>query len=191
MDLLRSRAIPALIASPLAALAAAADCTPLEGTYKFVSSSPPAAGQEADTLADLGIGTKEGSKLYRVESKGSGTSLNPTQPIQRPKRTLLAATATLKRTGGGIYLDARDAQGATLATDLSIEVYGKWACKGEHLERSTERTAGLGDSIRTEKVTETIERNAKGELVYRQTVTVLNPKGIKPSERSAVFPPAR
>jgi hypothetical protein len=70
-------------------------------------------------------------------------------------------------------------------------VYGKWACKGEHLERSTERAAGLGDSIRTEKVTETIERNARGELVYRQVVTVLDPKGVKPTEQTAVFPAVR
>jgi hypothetical protein len=188
VDFLRPRAIPALIAASLAALAAAAECSSLEGTYRFVSSSAPAAGQEADTLADLGIGAKDSGKLYRLDSKGGAASFNATQTIQRPKRTLLAATATLRRTASGTFLDVKDAQGATLATVVSIDVYGKWTCKGARLTRSAERTAGLGDSIRTEKVAESIERNAEGELVYRQTVSA---KGVKPSERVVVFPAAR
>ena len=188
MDVVRSRAIPALIAAAFSANAAALECGALEGTYQF-NSIAPAAGESPDTLAGFASG-KGRDKLYRVDAPGSKGALSPGRPIQRPRTTPLAVKATLKRSAKGTAFVFLDATGTTLV-ELSIDDAKPWTCRGDHLERRSERMAGLGDSIRTERIDEVIERNAAGDLVHRETVTVLDPKGIKPSVREARFPSAR
>ncbi len=191
MDILRTRAIPALIAAFVAAPAlAAADCASLEGTYRFEAAKATAPGEPPETLADFTTG-KEREKLYHHEgppppaTKSHG--LIPTEPIRRVKSTTLATHATLKRASTKTMLVFMDGKGATL-TELGIDEVSRWSCKGERLERNSERMAGLGDSIRTERVDEVLERNPAGDLVHRTTVTTLEPKGIKPAIREAVFP---
>jgi hypothetical protein len=179
VDLLRPRAVPALIAA-LALPCAAADCTSLQGTYRFSAASGEAR------LSDLTL-SRERSKLFRVDEKGTGpSSLGGGLVIQRRKVTPIAETAALTHSSKGTRLRYMDAAGKTLA-ETPIDDTGRWACKGNHLERSRERTAGLGDVIRSEKVVETLERNAAGDLVLRETVTVLNPKGIPPKVTETRF----
>lgn len=191
MDLFRPRAIPALIAALGVAVAAAADCKSLEGTYRFEAAKAPAPGEPPETLADFTTG-KERGKLYRVEAAQAGgkpASLDRTETIHRVKSTPLARRAALERQGAKTVLRFMDDGGKTLA-ELGIDELGRWSCKGERLERRSERTAGVGDVIRTERVDEVLERNAGGDLVHRVSVTVLEPRGIKPSSRESVFPKA-
>jgi hypothetical protein len=193
VDFLGPRAIPALVAAVLVALpAAAADCASLEGTYRFTAMKAPSPSEPPETLADFTTG-KERGKLYLTEKAppgGKPVSLDRGEPIRRLKSTTLATKAALKRTPTRTTLQFMDDAGKTL-TELGIDELGHWSCKAEHLERHSERVAGLGDSIRTERVEEVLERSASGDLVHRVNVTVLDPKGIKPSSREAVFPAAR
>ncbi len=176
-------ATPALNAS-LALPCAAADCASLQGTYRF-----KAAGANETKLSDLSL-SRERNKLFRVDEKGTAAqSFANSQPIQRKKVTPLAETATLSHSAKDTRLKFMDAAGKTL-TEMTINDTGRWACKGEHLERTRERTAGLGDAIRTEKVVETLERNAAGDLVFREAVTVID-SPAKPKVNEARFAAAR
>ena len=189
MDFVRPRAIPALIAA-FAALSAVADCASLEGTYAFTATKPEAPGEPPGTLSAF-AGGKDAAKLYRKDTGGSQpSSWTSTETIQRGKFTALATKATLKHVSSKPVLEFVDASGKVLA-DLPIDAAGRWSCKDGRLERSAERMAGLGDSIRTERADEVLERSARGELVHRTTITVLEPKGVKPSIRESVFPAAR
>ena len=184
MDLVGSRAIPALIAA-LACGSAAADCAPLQGTYRFAS-----AGAGEKKLSDLTL-SRERSKLFRVDEKGTGPgSFAGGNVIQRRKLAPIAESAALTHSAKGTRLRYMDVAGKTLA-ETTIDDTGRWACKGNRLERSRERTAGLGEEIRTEKVVETLERNAAGDLVLRETVTVLNPNGVPSKVTESRFPAAR
>ena len=184
MDFLRPRAIPALIAA-LTLPCAAADCAALKGTYRFTS-----AGTGEAKLSDLTL-SRERSKLFRVDERGTGPgSLAGSNVIQRHKVTPIAESAALTHSAKGTRLRYMDAAGKTLA-ETTIDDTGRWACKGNRLERSRERTAGLGDVIRSEKVVETLERNAAGDLLLRETVTVLEPPGGRPRIIESRFPAAR
>ena len=182
MDLLRTRAIPALIAA-LALPCAAADCTTLNGTYRYKSAGPATEVK----LSDLSM-SRERNKLFHVESKGSGAGSGGM--IQRPKTTPLAETATLAHSAKDTRLKFMDAAGKPLA-EVTINDTGRWACKGGKLERSKERTAGLADIVRTERVAETLERNAAGDLVLRETVTIIKPGTGAPKVTEARFPAVR
>jgi hypothetical protein len=183
VDFLRPRAIPALIAALGFCLHASADCSSLDGTYQF-----GAAGSQ-HTLDDLTLSPAR-RKLYRVDAPGTAPgTLNPTQALRMAKRTTLAVKASLTYSSAGTNLRFVDASGATLA-EMGIDMPVRWKCDGQHLWRGSERTAGLGDAIRTEKVEEILERNAAGDLVYRETVTVIDPPGGKPAVSSARFPAA-
>ena len=185
MDLLRPRAIPALIAA-LALPCAAADCTTLAGTYRFKSAGPAMDAK----LSDLSM-SRERSKLYRVEEKGSGPgALSGGNLIQRPKTIPLAETVALTYSAKDTRLKFMDAAGKPLA-EMTINDTGRWSCKSGHLERSKERTAGLGDIIRTEKVVETLERNAQGDLVYKEAASVVGAKDAAPKITEARFPVVR
>ena len=181
MDLLRPRAIPALIAA-LACTCAAADCASLQGTYRF-----KAAGGGEAKLSDLTL-SRDRSKLYHVDEKGTGPSSG--QPIRRGKVTWLAETAALTHNGKETRLRFMDAAGKTLA-ETTINDTGRWSCNGDRLERSKERTAGLGDAVRAEKVVETLARNPAGDLVLRETVTIAGEAAAKPKVTETRFPSAR
>jgi hypothetical protein len=184
VDFLRPRAIPALIAA-LACASAGADCASLQGTYRFTS-----AGTGEAKLSDLTM-SRERSKLFRLDEKGAGPgSLAGSHIIQRRKVTPIAETGALMHSAKGTRLRYMDAAGKTLA-EIGIDDGGRWACKGNRLERSKERTAGLGDEIRKEKVVETLERSAAGDLMLRETVTVATPPGSKPKVTEARFPAVR
>ena len=185
MDFLRPRAVPALIAALALPCAAAVDCASLQGTYRFTS-----AGSGEAKLSDLTL-SRERSKLFRMDEKGTGPgSLAGSQVIQRRKVTPIAETAALAHSPKGTRMRYMDAAGKTLA-DIGIDDGGRWACKANRLERSRERTAGLGDEIRSEKVVETLERNAAGDLILRETVTILRPPGSKPKVTETRFPAVR
>ena len=171
----------------LPAPGAAADCASLDGTYRDESAA--AKGEPPRHLSDLTTGP-ERRKLFQVEARPAPGGLAPTQPIQRPKVTHLAATVKLTHTRGGTSLRFLDAAGKPLA-DLGLNATGRWTCKDAHLERRSERAAGLGEVMRTERVEERLERNSAGDLVYRETLTVIKPPGGKPKVTEARFPAAR
>jgi hypothetical protein len=185
MDLLRPRAIPALIAA-LACASAAADCASVQGTYRYKSAGPG----ESVSLSVLTL-SKERSKLFRVDDQGTGPgSLAGGTQMRPPKTTPLAETATLTHSAKDTRLRFMDASGKALA-EMTINDTGRWACKGTRLERSRSRTAGLGEAIRTEKVVETLERNDAGDLVLKTAVTVVSPPGPAPKVVEARFPAVR
>ena len=187
MDFLRPRAIPALIAAlALPCGSAAADCASLQATYRYKSAGPG----EPVSLSVLTL-SKERSKLFRVDEKGSAPgSIAGGTLIRPPKMTPLAETATLIHSAKDTRLRFMDASGKVLA-EMTVNDTGRWACKGKHLERSRSRTAGLGDAIRTEKVVETLERNDAGDLVLKTAVTIVSPPGPAPKVVEARFPAAR
>jgi hypothetical protein len=184
VDLLSSRAVPALIAALcVPAFAGAADCSALEGTYRFKSVGPG----ESRQLSDLTFG-REVNKLYRLDAQGSAPgALNPTQPIRRPKTTLLASTVAVTHSAGRTRFRFMDSAGATLV-EMGIDAPVRWTCNADRLERSVERTAGLGNAIRTERVVEVLSRTDAGDLLYLETVTVIDPPGAKPIRHEARFP---
>ena len=186
MDFLGPRAIPALIA--LAALpAAGADCSALDATYRFESA--PGKGEEPRYLSDLTLG-RDRNKLVKMEKPKVGPSFGGAAgPMDRPKVTQLAVSGAFTYAEAGSSFRFVDAAGATLAT-LGIDTPKHWSCKEARLVRSSERMSGLGNVIRTEKLDETLERNAAGDLVYRQSVTVIDPPGPKPTSSEVRFPVA-
>jgi hypothetical protein len=186
VDLLRPRAIPALIAV-LALPCAAADCATVQGTYRYKS----AGAGESISLSVLTL-SKERSKLFRVDDKGTapGSLTGGATAIRPPRTTPLAETATLTHSAKDTRLRFMDASGKVLA-EMTINDTGRWTCKGTHLERSRSRTAGLGDDIRSEKVVETLERNDAGDLLLKTTVTVVSPPGKPAKVVEARFPAVR
>ena len=171
MDFLRTRAIPPLIAAAVAAMPALADdCKALEGRYRFLPAQP--SSQPPLPLGNLGEGADR-SKLYRREGDKKITGLSPTAPMQRPKMVILAETAVLTRVPRKTRMEFFDAAGKSLAT-LPIENANKWACRAGRLERVNTVLVGLGDTVRTDRVEEILERNAAGELVWRKVVTAAN-----------------
>jgi hypothetical protein len=173
MDLLRPRAIPALIAS-LAATVALADCEALNGTYRYEAVAPVEGRPRY--LSDLTMGP-ERRNIVRAEAPATRSQgLASDQPRSRPKVTHLATTGVLAAVAKGATIEFRDAQGKPLAT---IGIGEGWSCKGDSLQRDTERTSGLGDNIRTERVQEKLAK-VGSDLVYSETATSIEPAGAKP-----------
>ena len=172
MDLFRPRAIPALIAG-LAIFTSHAACEALNGTYRYESTAPVEGLPRY--LSDLTQGP-ERSKLMKQESAGKAQGFASAQPRSRPKVTHLATTGTLAAQPRGATIEFRDAQGKVLA---KIGIGAGWSCKGDQLERHDERTAGLGENVRTERIEERLAK-AGNELVYTETVTNVGPPGGKP-----------
>jgi hypothetical protein len=188
MDLVRARAIPALILGCGPALAAAADCASLNGTYREEAAA--VAGAEPQYLSNLTM-DRGRTKLFRVESPGSKPGgLAPSAPLQRPKVAHLAVKGTLTYAPKKSRVRFEDAQGMVLA-ELGIDGFDPWDCVDGRLLRKSERTSGLGDAVRTERIQETLERNAAGELVYRETRSFVDGPAAKPRVTEARFPAAR
>lgn len=176
--------VSALVLSPEAY--AVDDCKALNGTYQYTSTAPREGLPEY--LSNFAQG-KDKAKLFQREAvKGPG-SLSPSGPIARPKVTHLATLATLSHDARGTRLKFIDAQGKDIV-EMGIDS-PRWRCKGGRLERSSQRTSGLGDVLRTEKVEETFSRDASGDLVYTETLTTVDPPGGKPKKSEARFKLAR
>jgi hypothetical protein len=188
VDFIRTRAVPPLIACLIPIAAAAADCSSLNGTYRDEEASP--VGAERHYLSDLTM-ERGRAKLFQVESRGTAPGgLSPTAPMQRPRISRLASSATLTYAPKKTRLRFLDARGAVLA-ELGIDSMDPWTCKDGRLVRNAQRASGLGDTVRTERIEETLERNAAGDLVHRQTRTVIDGAAGKPSVFEAHFPTAR
>ena len=166
---------------------AADDCKALNGTYAYQSIAPREGMPEY--LSNFTQGKDKGKLFQREAGKGPG-SLAPSGPIARPKITHLATMVALTTGETGTRLRFIDAQGKDIVT-LGIDS-PRWRCKGGRLERSAQRTSGLGDVLRTDKVEETFARDAAtGDLVYTETVTTVDPPGGKPKKSEARFKLAR
>jgi hypothetical protein len=196
MDLLRARAIPALIAA-LGAAAAAADpgCAAIEGTYRYVGVT--AGKGEPGTLGDFATRAVS-AKLYAPSTAPAAASRAPSKlsgngvidiPMSMRKRKPLASRVTFAREAGSTRLTYLDEAGRTLV-ESRLEPSAEWRCDGTRLARTWERMSGLADDIRTERVEETLERDAAGRLVHRESVTVIEGKGRGRVEETR-FEPAR
>lgn len=179
MDVFRPRAIPALTFA-IACCASHAACEALNGTYKY--EVPAAAGElRPHYLSDLTLGP-ERNKLVRTE-RPSGGGLSPGGVRNRPKESHLAATGSVAAVARGATIEFHDAQGKHLAT---LGIGEGWSCRGDALERNEERTAGLGDNIRTERVQERLARKGN-DLVYTEIVTIIEPAGGRPKRAEIHF----
>lgn len=189
MDFVRARAIPALIAFALpASPALAAGCSALDGTYRYTSE--PVAGMQPVTfnlLVNLKKG--DGEKLLKRDAGSAPKSLSPSEPMARPKITHLSSKVRVEyRPEGSVVTFLNDA-GTPLA-QASLDSLGKWSCRDDHLERSSERMAGAGGVVRTEKLEQSLRR--KGEaLVLADTVTIVDPPGGKPHTTEISFRASR
>ena len=188
MDFFRAGAIPALIALAFSLPALGAGCEALDGTYHFVSE--PVAGMQPMTFNMLvNLKRGEGEKVVRWDKASAPKSWTSTEPMARPKQTYLASKVKLEYTPAGgkvIFLD----DSGTALTEAGLDSLGKWTCRGDHLERSSERMAGSGGEIRTEKLEQSLRR--KGEvLVLTDTVAVVDPPGGKPRTSEVRFRAAR
>ena len=183
MDFLRSRAIPALIAL-LAAGGAHAACEGLAGTYK-VEATALVDGRPRH-LDDFSIGRGH-DKLVKSEGSTQQRDLASGRPINRGKITYVATNATLDPARRKPTFEFHDASGKTLAT---MDIGDGWRCTGDKLEREAERTAGLGDDIRTDRVQETFAR-AGDALVYTEIATTIDPPGRKPKRTEIRFAAAK
>jgi hypothetical protein len=181
MDLFRTRAIPALIAALLATGAHAA-CEALNGTYRYEAGI---VDMRARYLGDLTVGP-ERRKLMKTEGSPVKRDWTSSQPVSRGKVTILAATGKLATDARGAKIEFRDAHDKPLAT---LGIGEGWSCKAEALERDAQNTAGLGENIRTERTHERLSKSGK-DLLYTETVTVIDPKGGKPKRTEIRFPAA-
>jgi hypothetical protein len=183
VDIVRTRAVPALIAGALAAVqpVLAADCKSLDGTYRYKA----VAAQEGttDSLANL-VSGPERQKLFRMESKAPA-SLSSTAPMQRPKVTVLAETVALAYAPGATKLRFNDASGKLIA-EFRLDAGGPWACKADTLQRESEQTVGANGVIRTDKSVQTLRRDGDA-LVFAETVTTVDPPGGKPKRAESRF----
>jgi hypothetical protein len=182
------RAFTLLAAASLACaapLAAAAGCTHLDGTYR--AESVERTDGEPEKLADLTFGPERG-KLYRMDKSGHQGDLAAGQPRSKRKVTYLAATATLAFAPGGTRLRFMDAAGRVLV-ESRIDA-PPWECSGERMLRRSEHIRGLGDNVRTERVEESLERDAAGALVHREVATIVE-GGHGTRTRIAHYPAAR
>ena len=185
MDLFRTRAIPALIAAALALPCAAADdCKALNGTYQDQSAAP--RNGVTEHLSNFVMGKEKGKLFRREAATGAQPSFSGSATLSRPKVTPLASTATLTHDAKGTRLKFMDALGKDLV-EAGIDS-PRWKCSGNHLERKSQRTSGLGDVFRTERIEEKLLRDpASGDLVYIETKTVVEPPGGKPVQSEAHF----
>lgn len=167
MDILRPRAIPALIAAALAMGVAKADCGVLAGTYAF----KPDTSTDDRTLASLVEGDRR--KLFRYPAPtGAPQSWTSGAPRSRVKAEALATAATFKPNGTGGAFSFLDDKGMAIT---SLGIGQGWACKGDRLERTGERMAGNAEGIRTDRIEEALFV-ADGHLVYEETVTPIEPR---------------
>ena len=168
--------------SPLAG--AATGCEQLNGTYEYQSAAPRNGMPEY--LSNFVQGGAK-SKLFVRESGGAPKGLSGGGGVMsRPKVTHLASAATVTYKPTGTKMRFLDAEAKPIV-EIGIDFPDKWTCKDGRLERRNDRTIGLGESIRTERVEETLSRSASGELVYSETVT----SGGAPKRSEARFRPAR
>ena len=183
MDLLRARAIPALIAV-LAVTGTHAACDALNGTYSDESVAPIEGIPRH--LSDLTVGPDR-RKLVRQESGGKAQGFASAQPRSRPKVAHLAKTASVTANDRGASIEFRDAEGKPLAT---LGIGAGWKCHGDALEREDEHSGGLGENVRTDRVQDQLAK-AGGNLVYTETVTTIDPPGGKPKRTEIRFAAAK
>jgi hypothetical protein len=155
-----------------AAFGAHADCTKLDGTYRF---RPTEQGSEStESLANLAAVGRDAAKLIRYEAipHVQGNPLTSPAARGRPKIADIAVAGTLSYAPGAVRWRFVDAAGKPLAT-LPLEASRPWTCSGDRLTRTFQRIAGLGDNIRTDRIEEVLERGSAGTLVHRETITVI------------------
>jgi hypothetical protein len=162
---------------------AATGCEQLNGTYEYQSVAP--RNGMPDYLSNFVQG-RDKAKLFVRETGGAPKGLGGGGILSRPKVTHLASAATLTYAASGAKMRFLDAQAKPIV-EIGINFPDRWTCKDGRLERRNDRTIGLGEAIRTERVEETLSRNAAGELVYSETVT----SGGAPKRSEARFRPAR
>ncbi len=167
----KARSVAAYLACA-AALGAHADCTKLDGTYRFRPLEP--ASDTTESLAILAAVGRDASKLIRYEALPHvrGDPLTSSAARGRPKISDIAVAGTLSYAPGAARWRFVDAAGKPLAT-LPLEASRPWACSGDRLTRTFQRTGGLGDNIRTDRIEEVLERDNTGALVHRETITVI------------------
>jgi hypothetical protein len=165
----------------------AAGCEQLNGTYEYQSAAPRNGMPEY--LSNFVQG-REKAKLFVRESGGAPKGLSGGGVLSRPKVTHLASAVTVTYAGKGTKMRFLDAQARPIV-EIGIDFPDKWTCNGKRLERRNERTTGLGEVLRTERVEETLSKDAAGELVYTETVTVPGKTGAQPRRSEARFRTAR
>ncbi len=170
----------ALCAFALAGAVARAQCSNLDGTYEYQSVAPRNGIPEY--LSNLAHGPEK-AKLFVREGAAGPKGLAQQGPMARPRIRHLATRARLAYGAAGTKLHFLDAQGKPIAA-LGIDFPDRWACRNGRLERRGQRTSGLGDVLRTERVEETLARDAAGDLVYTETVTTVDPPGGPAPRRS-------
>jgi len=187
MDFFRARAIPALIAalSVPAAAGAGPGCAAIDGTYRYEAIAP--RHDRVDTLAVFAT-PEENRKLFAPTAHGTPLKLSGNGVIQRgPKEKALASRVTFAYAPGSTRLSYLDAAGQPLV-ESRLEESGPWRCEGTRLVLVHERMAGLGDAIRTERDEEVLERDGKGNLVHRETITVVEGAGQSRVEEARYAP---
>ena len=183
MDFLRARAIPALIACGLAAPALAADCT-VDGAYQYRSEGSKDTSEGFNRLVQFKQG--EGRKLFKSEGPPQPQQgWGGTEPRSRPKYTVLATRVEI----AGPQVRFLDASG-NLLVQATLDSGGKWTCSSGRLQRSSEHLTGIGDSVRTERLDESLRREGD-VLVYSETRTTIDPPGGKPKAHEVRFRSAR
>jgi len=183
LDFLRAGAIPALTALGVLALPAAAAPCSIDGTYRFRSESSKGETETFNRLVVLPQG--EGRKLFKLDNpQAPQQGFGGSEPRARPKYTALAVQAQV----AGSRVRFLDAAGKVLA-EGKLDSGGKWTCRGERLERSSENMAGVGDEIRTDRLDESLRREGDA-LVYSETRTTIDPPGGKPRASEMRFGPA-
>jgi hypothetical protein len=177
----------AIIAAALACAASGvhADCTKLDGAYRFRAVEQTSEG--TDSLASLAATGRDLPKIIRSEAILPVP--DSTGVRRRPKTTDIAVAATLTYAPGAAKFHFVDAAGKPLVT-LPLDSSRPWTCSDDRLTRSYQRIGGLGDNIRTDRIEEVLERDGAGALVHRETITTIEGgKGTK--VRESHYPAAK
>ena len=166
MDLLGSRAIPALaLAALLVSPGARAECS-IDGRWKFEQVSRSKSTVEALTYL---IPREQLLRLRDQEATRAASSGGYTRPYYK--------AASMEVSGKAVpRLKFLDAGGKLLAT-TGLE--GRWTCEGSKLTRRTERYSGVGDAVRLERLEDTLWVDG-GSLVIVESVANLDKPSAPP-----------
>ena len=164
---------------------ARADCSALDGRYRFESTVP--AGKEPDLLIDL-VPQADRKALYRRDGPAApAPSWDSDQPRSRQKVVWLAVTGELANAASAPKLRFMDAKSAVLG---EAKFESGWTCRNSTLVRRSDRLTGLGENLREERVEQVVSRGANGELVHTEIVTVIDPPGKAQRREVSRFPAA-
>jgi hypothetical protein len=153
----------------VAAPAAAADCSALNGTFSDESAERFEGAPR--TLTEFAA-ARIRAKLFKSETPPAPQGLAGSGVRQRPKVTRLAQSVRITAKGDQVTVSYLDAAGNVLAQSPINASPAPWRCVSGRLERHYQTIGGLGERVRTERTEQALFAAAGGDLSFVESTTV-------------------